>query len=269
MFFMDSRRYVSKGGLTILILAAASAGAEVRVLKFSEARQFRMGRVTSNRIVHPDMGARRLTLNYSVSEPGDEFAQHTHGDSDDTILILRGQADMRQGDTRRGFLEGQSAFVPGGQIHGTITTGTAAAEMISFQTPPDMALYTGVRDSSQPGAAAPKGLITPGAVKYVDFANRNGFFVHPGMGAKRIAAAYRKLNSGEGFKAAVESGGEQVLFVWKGDVEVKEKAERHRASYRDAVFMRGPAEVDVINNGGAEAVVIQAQAPPQAGWEHQ
>jgi quercetin dioxygenase-like cupin family protein len=261
---------MSKASLTFSMLAAAAiADGEVRILKFSEAKQFRMGRVTSNRIVHPDMGAKRLTLNYSLSEPGDEFAQHTHGDSDDTILILRGQADMRQGDTRRGFVAGQCAFVPGGQIHGTITTGNSTAEMISFQTPPDMALYTGARDSSKPGAAAPKGLITPGAIRYVDFAKGNGFFVDPGMGANRIAAAYRKLKPGEKFAAKADADGEQVLFVWRGGIEVKGSAGNEKASERDAVFLRGPAEVEVVNNGTVEAVVIQAQAPPQPAWKNQ
>src|SRR5512135_1658956 len=73
----------------------------IRVVKFSEAKPFQMGKVTSMRIVHPDLGARRLTLNYSVSDAGHEFSQHAHDRSDDTILVLKGAADLRQGDGRK------------------------------------------------------------------------------------------------------------------------------------------------------------------------
>ncbi len=40
--------------------------------------------------------------------------------------------------------------------------------------PPDAVLYTGKRDSAVPGAPPPKGVITPGAVRYVSFAGVNG-----------------------------------------------------------------------------------------------
>jgi len=251
-----------------LCLATAGAGAgEVRVLSFSEAKQFRMGTVVSNRIVHPDMGARRLTLNFSSSEPGHEFAQHAHDESDDTILILQGAGDLRQGNSRRRFVAGQAAFIPAGQIHGTITAGSGAALMISFQTPPDMALYSGARDSSRPGAAPPKGLITPGAVKFTDFASQNGFFIHPGMGAARIAVAHWKLKPGEKISAKVSRDGEQVLFVWQGAVTVHHQGRRLQAAEKDAVFASGPADFEVRNESTSEAVVIQAQAPPQGGWK--
>jgi len=68
--------------------AAPAAGQSVRVLKLSDGVPFQMGKVTSVRIVHPDMGAKRLTLNYSTSEPGHEFSQHAHDYSDDTIVVL-------------------------------------------------------------------------------------------------------------------------------------------------------------------------------------
>lgn len=264
---MVSRVSVPGAGLALSFLVAMVANAQtVRVLKFSEARQFQMGRVTSHRIVHPEMGARNITLNHSASEAGDEFSQHVHDDSDDTILIFKGQGDLRQGDSRRRFVAGQSAFVPAGQVHGTITT-EAGTVMISFQTPPDMALYTGARDSSRAGAAPPKGAITPGAVKFVDFAGKDGFFIHPGMGAQRIAVAHRKLRPGGGFQASVSPGGEQVVFVRQGAVRVNAGGERLQAGEKDAVFVSGPAKFEVRNDSGQEAVIIQAQAPPEPGWD--
>ena len=250
------------------LAAGAGKGSTVRVLRLSDGVPFQMGKVDSRRILHPGMGAEHLTLNYSVSEPGHEFPQHIHDGSDDTILVLQGQADLRQGDSRRPLLTGQVAFVPAGQIHGTITTGTGTAILISFQCPPDKVLYTGARDSSRPGAAQPKGKITPGAVKFLDFANRNGFFVHPGMGATRGAGAHRRMKPGESFRTAVGEDGEQFLFVLKGAISVKSEEGVHRAGKTDTVFVSGHNTLEVRNDSASEAIVIQVQAPPHSGWDH-
>jgi hypothetical protein len=69
----------------------ASQAQAIRVIRFSEGKPFQMGKVTSRRIVHPDIGAERTTLNYSVSQNGSEFSQHVHHHSDDTILVLQGR----------------------------------------------------------------------------------------------------------------------------------------------------------------------------------
>jgi len=242
---------------------AASAGAQpVRVVRFSESTPFQMGEVTSRRIVHPGIGAKKTTLNYSVSKPGAEFAQHVHDDSDDTILVLQGDVDLRQGDSRRRFRAGECAFVPAGQVHGTITAGSGEAIMISFQNPPDLVLYTGARDSKKPGAAPPKGVITPGAVRYLDFGGKNGLVTSPAMGSERAAFAHRKLKPSEKFTAKVASGGEQLLFVWRGSIQVKDKSGTFSAGEKDTVFVTGPAELEVTAAPGEESVVIHVQAPP-------
>ncbi|MFN0165384.1 MAG: cupin domain-containing protein [Bryobacteraceae bacterium] len=248
--------------LFALLAQGADEAGTLRVLKVTDGITFRMGAVTAYRIVHPGMGAKRLTLNYSTSEPGHEFAQHVHDQSDDTFLVLQGQMDVRQGDSRKPVRVGQAVFVPAGQIHGTITTG-AGTVSISFQCPPDLVLYTGARDSSRPGAAPPKGVITPGAVKILDFGNRNGFFTHPGMGSKRGAVAHRKLRPGESFPASVGKDGEQLLFVWKGSLTVHSKGARHLAGEREAVFLSGAQTLKVENQGPGETDVIQVQAPPK------
>jgi quercetin dioxygenase-like cupin family protein len=214
--------------------------------------------------VHPDIGARNLTLNYSVSQAGSEFSQHVHDQSDDTILVLQGEVDLRQGDSRKPFRTGQCAFVPAGQIHGTITTGPGDNIMISFQTPPDLVLYTGARDSSKPGAAPPKGVITPGAVKFVEFSDKNGLFTHPGMGSQRGAGAYRTLKRLESFRAEVRPGGEQFLFVWRGSIQVSHNNETYTVGEKDTAFIKGPAKLEARGESD-ETVVIQVEAPPQAG----
>jgi|SRR4051794_14974017 len=245
--------------LTPLLFAEPAA---IRVLKLSDGVAFKMGKVDSRRILHPDMGAKRITLNWAVSEPGHEFPQHVHDYSDDTFLVLQGQVDVRQGDSRKPLPAGQFAFVPSKQIHGTITTGTGTAILISFQCPPDLALYTGARDSSRPGATPPEGVITPGAVKLLGFEDKNGFFTSPAMGSKCVAAAHRRLRPGQRFTAESVSTGEEFLFVWKGHVNLDWQGAKYSAGERETVFIQGAAQPEVINDSQTEAIVIQVQAPP-------
>lgn len=246
----------------VVIASLLAQSPSIRVLKLSDGVAFKMGKVDSRRILHPDMGAKRITLNWAVSEPGHEFPQHVHDYSDDTFLVLQGQVDVRQGDSRKPLPTGQAAFVPSKQIHGTITTGSGTAILISFQCPPDLALYTGARDSSRPGAEPPKGVITPGAVQLLHFADKNGFFTYPDMGSKCVAAAHRKLKPGERFIAESAPGGEEFLFVWKGGITVNWQGSKYQAGERDTVFVKGEARPEVRNDSQQEAIVIQVQAPP-------
>lgn len=251
--------------LAVLLVGQCGWCQSIRVVKFSEGKPFRMGKVTSMRLVHPDLGAKRLTLNYSASEAGYEFSQHIHDNSDDTILVLKGNADLRQGGVRHPMVAGTCAFVPAGQTHGTITTANGTV-MISFQTPPDLALYTGSRDSSRPGAAAPKLVATPGAVKYIRFANRNGFFVYPGETGPHVAVARRELKPGRQFTTGIGQGGEQLLFVWSGEVSVQGGGRDYAVGPRDTAFITGPNEITVRDTASQPAVVFEVQAPPYRGW---
>lgn len=237
-----------------------AAAQNVRVVRFSESEPFRMGEVTSRRIVHPGLGAKKTTLNLSISKPGAEFAQHVHDYSDDTILVLQGEVNLRQGDSLHLFKAGQCAFVPTGQIHGTITAGTGDAIMISFQNPPDLILYTGARDSKRPGAAAPKGVITPGTVKYVNFQEKNGPFITPEMGSNRATGSRRILKQKETFRTKVDAEGEQVLFIWRGAIKVKDKNGAYSAGERDTVFIAGAAQLEVTGDA-VETEIIQVEAP--------
>ena len=249
--------------LLALALFAGSVAAEaVRILRPTDWATFKMGDVTSNRIVHPGLGAQKTTLNYSVSKPGAEFAQHTHDESDDTIIVLQGEVDLRQGDSLRRFRAGDVAFVPGGQIHGTVTAGTGEAIMMSWQNPPDLVLYTGARDSKKGGAAPPKGLITPGAVKYLSYANKNGPVTSPAMGSRRSTFLNRRLKAAESFRARVEVEGEQLLFVRSGSIKVTDGKGTWEAGEKDTVFVTGPASLQVTA-GSPDTIVFQVQAPPE------
>lgn len=247
---------------TLFLFAVLVAAAQnIRVVKFSESDPFRMGEVTSRRIIHPGLGAKKTTLNLSVSQNGAEFAQHVHDYSDDTILVLNGEVNLRQGDSLHLFKTGEVAFVPTGQIHGTITAGTGDTTMISFQNPPDLILYTGARDSKRPGAAKPKGDITPGAVKYVRFDKKNGEFTNSALGSNRATGSRYLLKKGKKFTTEVKDAGEQILFVWRGALTVTDQNGKvYNAGERDTVFIQGAAKLEVTA-AAATTEVIQVQAP--------
>jgi hypothetical protein len=183
-----------------------------------------------------------------------------HDYSDDTFLVLQGQVDIRQGDSRRHLGTGHAAFVPNGQIHGTITTGTAKALLISFQAPPDLKLYSGESDSSKPGAKPPVGVITPGAVQLLEFQNKNGFFLHRGLGSQRVAVAYRTLKPAEEFQADLPVSGEGLLFVWKGGVTVQQGQSRHLLEVTNLLFATNAGKVLVKNTTAAPSIVCGAVA---------
>ena len=118
----------------------------MQLLDLYAGRAFRMGKGSNWRIVHPEMGARRLTLNHGLHEPGQEFTQHLHDESEDMIVVLEGGGALRQGDTCTPIEAGEGIFVPVGEVHGTVNDSGAPARLISFQAPPDPALYAGKRD---------------------------------------------------------------------------------------------------------------------------
>ncbi len=248
--------------LGIGLVAESENTAKAKVFTLADGVLFQMGRIEGSRIIHPRMGAEKLTFNYIQSLPGDEFPQHVHDYSDDTFLVLEGQVDVRQGESRRHLGIGYAAFVPSGQIHGTITTGSRRATLISFQAPPDLRLYTGERDSSKPGAKPPVGVITLGALKLLEFQNQNGFFLHPGLNSEKVAVAYRTLKPNARFLADFPSEGEGILFIWKGAVSVTGTKESYFLEDKNLFFASEGGSFEVFNGSENESIVIQIQSPP-------
>lgn len=246
--------------LAALTFAAPAPAQSIRVIRFEESAPFKMGSVVSRRIIHPDLGAKLTTLNLSVSEPGAEFAQHAHDISTDTILVLDGEVNLRQGGSLRLFKAGECAYIPAGQIHGTITAGKGPAVMISFQNPPDFALYTGARDSSA-GGAAPKGDITPGAVKFINFREKNGRFLGREQGVTAVEAYHLQLSPGKRFATQAAAGAESFFFVWRGAIRVTAAGKEYKAGERDTVFIQGAASLEVDSDGPGVAEVIHVRAP--------
>ena len=106
----------------------------------------KMGNSQSMKILYPDMGSKRITLNYGEHPPGAEFRQHVHEESEDVIICISGSGVIRSGETRVPFGAGDIVYVPAGVVHGTINTGGEPLVMFSCQAPPDLRLYSGEKD---------------------------------------------------------------------------------------------------------------------------
>lgn len=117
-----------------------------KILKLKEGIRFKMGDGDTRKIVHPEMGAKSITLNYVVFAPGQEFPQHEHGESEDVFVVLEGSGVLKQGKLEQPIEAGDVVYVPAGEIHGTIA-GPNGMVCISCQAPPDKKLYSGQRDN--------------------------------------------------------------------------------------------------------------------------
>ncbi len=114
------------------------------IRKLTEGDVFDMGAGDTRRVVHPGMGAKQLTLNYAVFEPGQAFAQHVHTlPTEDVIVVLKGRGVIRVEGEDHPIEEGDAIWVEAGVQHGTINTGDGEMVLVSCQAPPDAALYSG------------------------------------------------------------------------------------------------------------------------------
>lgn len=118
----------------------------VRVLGRKSGVPFKMGDGKNWKLLYPEMGSDRITLNYCEHQPGATFTPHVHEDSVDVIIVLRGRGEIVSNDDTVEFEEGDILYVPPGVYHGTTNTGDETLVMFSLQAPPDRALYTGEKD---------------------------------------------------------------------------------------------------------------------------
>jgi mannose-6-phosphate isomerase-like protein (cupin superfamily) len=127
----------------------------MQILSLTSGESFTMGKGKNWRVIHPGMGAEWITLNHALHDVGNEFVQHIHDLSDDIIVVLDGDVSLRQGSAYTLAKKGESLMIPAGEVHGTVNTGRKTARMVSFQSPPDKALYSGERNKSQDDRPVP------------------------------------------------------------------------------------------------------------------
>ena len=182
---------------------------------------FPMGKGSSSRVVSPEVGADRITLNRSLFEAGDEFPQHIHDESEDCFIVLSGSVSLRQGETYTRLGPRDFVWVPVGEVHGTVNTSDATAELFSFQSPPDLALYRGDRDggtspvhdgisNSRYGAMGEQPVVTQDSGATVRSV------ASAGQGARQLTVEYVELAPG-GSIDILADGEEHVIVVIEGD----------------------------------------------------
>jgi quercetin dioxygenase-like cupin family protein len=239
----------------------------MKFLNLETGVRFAMGKVDSRRVVHPDMGARQLTLNYSLSQRGMEFPQHTHDESEDLFLVMEGGVDVRQGDSYSPLYEGEAAFIPGGEVHGTITTSHFAA-LISFQSPPDMKLYSGDRDSSKQAAAPVPADGHVSGVRLVDLKRASPVFCSPGVwrsvssaakGAKHLGVDFVWLNAGDTVEMP-PTAAEEVWVVVRGQVGAASGDQQQTLAAKDVVFLERGDTLALAHVGVDRAEVVRCRA---------
>ena len=118
----------------------------VKVLDRKSGVPFQMGDGKNWKLLYPEMGSDKITLNYCEHQPGATFTPHVHEESADVIIVLQGEGEIVSNDDTVEFQAGDVLYVPAGVYHGTTNTGDETLVMFSLQAPPDPALYTGEKD---------------------------------------------------------------------------------------------------------------------------
>lgn len=226
----------------------------MQILNLEKGEFFQMGKGKNWRVVHPDMGAKQITLNHGLHAPGQEFTQHTHGETEDAIVMLEGETSLRQGDVLTPMVAGEVAFIPCNEVHGTVNTSENTIRVISFQAPPDIVLYLGERDSSAPPRPQPghsSGVQISSMTKGGPVFGNPGDWrsvISPDRGAKNLALDYIKLGSGEGFKR-LPGQTEGVYVVIDGEADVNADGDQWNLKAHDVIFVQ-PGDAFSLSQSG-------------------
>ena len=234
----------------------------MEILNLQSGTPFQMGKGKNWRVVHPDMGSKQLTLNHGVHAPGQEFTQHYHDASEDAIVVLEGGGAIRQGEVYTPIAAGDVIFVPAGEVHGTVNTTPNMAHLISFQAPPDMALYRGERDTPNEAPTPQDGHRSN--VQVLNMARSGPVFgkstewrsvVSPRKGSVHLCLDYICLNKGESFTH--EPIDSEAIYVLKdGSAGVTTGAgETCELEQYDVLFL-SPGDTFSLSQAGDEPTAI-------------
>ena len=210
---------------------------------------FSMGKGRNWRIIHPDMGAEWITLNHGLHGAGNEFVQHVHDESDDIIVVLTGSVSLRQGERYTKALAGEAIWIQAGEVHGTLNDSGGEVKMVSFQSPPDRALYRGDRNKEERERPRPRSdhassvlvvRMSSGGADFRQVCDWRRVF-SPANGSRRMILEYGELSAGQSIEIEKEPY-EGLVIVLEGDahftVAGKAQAAQHRLSAEDLVFFR-------------------------------
>jgi mannose-6-phosphate isomerase-like protein (cupin superfamily) len=238
----------------------------MQILNLESGIFFQMGKGQNWRVVHPDMGAKQITLNHGKHAPGLEFTQHTHDETEDVIVVLEGEGAIRQGSVYTPIKAGDSIFVPAHEVHGTVNTSDKLIRVFSFQSPPDMALYRGQRDSSTDSIPKPKiGHVS--GIQVIEMAKAGPAFGKPGdwrnvvskdKGSKHLSLDYIKLLYDDEFDhEPLQTESIYVLMTGIADVSADDKVWRLKSN--DVIFLSPDDTFHIKQVGGGPAKLVHCR----------
>ncbi len=231
-----------------------------RFIYLEDGAVFHMGQGYSRRLISPDNGEQNITLNYSIFQGGQEFPQHFHDTSADIFIVLRGSVSVRQGEHYTPIYAGDFAYIPPGEVHGTVNHTDDEANLISFQSPPDPALYRGERDPAQTGVQPAPDTAGESAVRIASLWQsapdmQMAIRCWHAWEAREMTLTYLELDTGARYARAEPEGGDSVVFVWQGSAQVTCGEQDATLQHGDSVLLE-PGEGYAIANAGNDTLKL-------------
>jgi mannose-6-phosphate isomerase-like protein (cupin superfamily) len=109
----------------------------VRIRRLSEAHIEERGRLRSHFLMDAgDLGARNLSVTWVDVPPGSEQRLHSHEDSEQVYVIVRGRGRMHVAGDEEDVGEGDLVFIPPATDHGITNDGSETLVYVSVASPP-------------------------------------------------------------------------------------------------------------------------------------
>jgi mannose-6-phosphate isomerase-like protein (cupin superfamily) len=109
----------------------------MRVRRLSEAHVAERGRLRSHFLMDAgDLGSRNLAVTWVDVPPGAEQRAHSHEDSEQVYVIVRGRGRMQVAGDAENVGEGDLVFIPPATDHGIKNDGEETLVYVSATAPP-------------------------------------------------------------------------------------------------------------------------------------
>jgi mannose-6-phosphate isomerase-like protein (cupin superfamily) len=83
-----------------------------------------------------DLGSRNLSVTWVDVPPGGEQRVHSHGESEQVYVIVRGRGRMKVAGDEQEVAEGDLIFIPPATEHGIVNAGAEPLAYVSAASPP-------------------------------------------------------------------------------------------------------------------------------------
>ena len=239
----------------------------MKVLNLESGTPFSMGKGRNWSVLNPDAGARQITLNHALHGSGHEFPQHVHDESIDIIVVLEAVVQLRQGEHYTPLAAGEAALVPAGEVHGTVNRSDGTARLISFQIPPDLALYRGERNKADAETPKPRAgtesrveivALAKGGPRFAAGAELRNVF-SPEKSSPEARLDWMSLREGQSY-GYTNQGSESVLILLSGATRLDGEGQSRGLSVFDVVFLDAREAITLHGMAEAPAVLIHCTA---------